>query len=65
MTNYDTFTFEHKSHYNEFCPDTKLEFIIHQEYDLEGVINMMVKFLRACGYTEESIRARMAEYAED
>ena len=64
MMNYDTYTLERKSHYNEFCPDTKLEFVTHQEEDLDEVIDMIVRFLYACGYSEESIRSRMKDYAE-
>ena len=64
MDNYDTYTFEHKSHENEFAPDLKLEFTTHQEENLEEVIEMVAKFLYACGYSEESIRAKMMDYAE-
>ena len=65
MKEYDTYTFTHKSHYNEFAPDTKLEFTTHQEEDLSEVMEMVVTFLIACGYNEDSIKRAMGEFAED
>lgn len=64
MENYDTYTFERKSHYNECAPDVKLEFTAHEEERLDVVIRMMMKFLYSCGYSEEGIRARMGDLAE-
>ena len=65
MMNYTTFTFERESHYNEFCPDTKMEFTTHQEERLENIVSMMAKFLVACGYSEKAVMETMAEYAEN
>jgi hypothetical protein len=64
MKEYDTYTFTHKSHYNEFAPDTKIEFTTHQEENLDEVIEMVFRFLTACGYCEDSIKRAMEEYAE-
>lgn len=65
MMNYDTFTFERKSHYNEYSPKTKLKFTTHQESNLDDVIEMIVKFLYACGYSEQGIKCAMQEFTEE
>lgn len=64
MMNYDTFTFERKSHYNEYCPDTKLEFVTHREENLDDVLDMIARFLVACGYNYDSVRQAMNEFGE-
>ena len=64
MEDYDIYTFERKTRYNEFAPDVKLEFTTHEEEKLDVILKMMMKFLYSCGYTEESIRARMSDLAE-
>ena len=64
MTDYDIYTFERKTRYNECAPDIKLEFTTHKEEELDVILKMMMNFLYSCGYTEESIRARMSDLAE-
>ena len=64
MKEYDTYTFTHKSHYNEFAPDVEMKFTTHQEEDIDEVIEMMAKFLGACGYCEDTIKRAMSEYGE-
>ena len=64
MKEYDTYTFTHKSHYNEFAPDIEMKFTTHQEESLDEVLDMVFKFLIACGYGEDSIKSVMSEYAE-
>ena len=65
MKEYDTYTFISKSHYNEFAPDVEMKFTTHQEEDLDEVVDMVVKFLIACGYSINSIKRAMEEFAED
>lgn len=65
MQEYDTYTFSHKSHYNEFCPDVNMEFKTHQEETLEDVLYMVKRFLLTCGYSESSIKNAMCEFAEE
>ena len=65
MMNYDTFTFSKKSHWNEFAPDIKVKAVVHQEDNLDRIIELMASFLYSCGYSENSIKSAMAEYAEE
>jgi len=64
MMNYDTYTFNHKSHYNDFAPDVTLEFTTHREEDLNEVLYMVSKFLVSCGYSEDSVKRAMEEFGE-
>ena len=64
MEDYDIYTFERKTRYDECAPDVRLEFTTHEEEKLDVILRMMMKFLYSCGYTEESIRARMSDLAE-
>lgn len=64
MENYDTYTFQHKSHYNEFAPDITMEFVTHQEEQLDRVLNFMKEFLIACGYSEKGIVEAMHEFED-
>lgn len=65
MTDYTTFTFSRKTHYNEYSPDIKMECTLHQEDNLDRVIELMGSFLIACGYSDKAIKETMAEYAVD
>lgn len=65
MMDYDTFTFEHKSHYNEFAPNLHMEFTTHREENLDELLNMMIKFATACGYSEDAVRQAMSEIDVD
>ena len=65
MMNYNIFTFRRESLFNEFAPDINLEATLHQEDNLERVIELMASFLYSCGYSENSIKNAMAEYAEE
>ena len=62
MQEYDTYTFSHKSHYNEFAPDTELTFVTHQEESLDDILYMISKFLLACGYSESAIKPAMNDF---
>ena len=64
MMNYDTYTFNHKSHCNDCAPDVTLEFTTHQEEDLNEVLYMVSTFLISCGYSESQIRRAMNEFSE-
>ena len=61
MENYNTYTFECKSHFNEFAPDTRMEFVTHREESLSELIYMMIKFATACGYSEKAVKQAMGE----
>lgn len=65
MTNYTTYTFKRATHYNEYSPDINMECTLHQEDNLERVIELMGSFLIACGYSNEAIKGAMTEYVED
>ena len=65
MKNYDTFTFTRASHYNEFCPDTKVEFTTHQEEDLDSIVRMFADFLVVCSFSSDSIKRAMNEFGEE
>ena len=66
MTNYNTFTFKRKSHWNEFSPDINMKFTTHHsEDDLDAAIDMFASFLIACGYSENGIKSAMQEFAEE
>lgn len=62
MKEYDTYTFTRKSHYNEFAPDVEMTFTTHQEESLDEMLDMIVRFLVACGYSEDTVRTRIEEY---
>lgn len=61
MKEYDTYTFTHKSNYNEFAPDVQMTFTTHKEENLDEVLDMIARFLVACGYNENVVRARIEE----